>query len=213
MNFLQGFLMIHELSELENEIQKETVYSMIRLLEKHDPYTKGHSENVAELASGFGEYLGLDSKKAQDLYWAGIIHDLGKILIPHTILNKPDRLTPEEFELIKKHPEYCYDVIGQSVTMKEIALYVKYHHEKYNGKGYPEGLKGEEIPFESRILALADSWDAMREERVYKKGLNYQESINEITRNAGVQFDPQLAEKWVQFIDKKRKEKFGEDSE
>jgi polar amino acid transport system substrate-binding protein len=97
--------------------------------------------------------------------------------------------------------------------MKEIALYVKYHHEKYNGKGYPEGLKGEEIPFESRILALADSWDAMREERVYKKGLNYQESINEITRNAGVQFDPQLAEKWVQFIDKKRKEKFGEDSE
>jgi HD-GYP domain-containing protein (c-di-GMP phosphodiesterase class II) len=84
MNFLQGFLMIHELSELENEIQKETVYSMIRLLEKHDPYTKGHSENVAELASGFGEYLGLDSKKAQDLYWAGIIHDLGKILIPQT---------------------------------------------------------------------------------------------------------------------------------
>ncbi len=213
MNFLQGFLMIHELSELENEIQKETVYSMIRLLEKHDPYTRGHSENVAELASGFAEYLGLGSKKAQDLYWAGIIHDLGKILIPHTILNKPTRLTPEEFELIKKHPEYCYDVFSQSVTMNEIAKYVKYHHEKYNGKGYPEGLTGEEIPFESRILALADSWDAMREERVYKKGLNYPESINEIIRHAGVQFDPQLAEKWVQFIAKKRKEKSGGDCE
>ncbi len=213
MNFLQGFLMIHELSELENEIQKETVYSMIRLLEKHDPYTKGHSENVAELASSFAEYLSLGSKKAQDLYWAGIIHDLGKILIPHTILNKPTRLTPEEFGLIKKHPEYCYDVFSQSMTMKEIAHYVKYHHEKFNGKGYPEGLKGEAIPFESRILALADSWDAMREERVYKKGFNYQESINEIIRHAGVQFDPQLAEKWVQFIIKKGKVKKGEDCE
>ena len=205
MNFVQGFLMIHELSELENEIQKETVYSMISLLEKHDPYTRGHSENVAELASNFAEYLGLDSRRVKDIYWAGIIHDLGKILIPHNILNKPSRLTSEEFELIKNHPVYCYEVFSNSVTMKEIALYVKYHHEKYNGKGYPEGLKGEEIPFESRILALADAWDAMTEERVYKKGLSFKEAINEIIRNTGYQYDPELAKKWLLFITKETK--------
>lgn len=199
-HYLKAFLLIRELSDLEQNIQKETIFSIIRLLEQHDPYTKGHSENVAKLASEFSAFMELPEKKVQDIYWAGLIHDMGKILIPHTILNKPAKLTIEEFEEIKKHPDFAYDVFKDSHNLKDIAYYVKYHHEKYDGRGYPEGLKGEAIPFESRILAIADSWDAMRAQRVYKKGVSKEESLKEMRKNKGIQFDPQLVDRWLEFL-------------
>ena len=199
-HYLKAFLLIRELSELEKDIQKETIFSVIRLLEHHDPYTKGHSENVAKLASEFAAYLKLPEKKVQDIYWAGLIHDMGKILIPHTILNKPGKLTLEEFDEIKKHTVYAYEIFKDSHTLKDIAYFVKYHHEKYNGYGYPEGLKGEAIPFESRILCVADSWDAMRAKRVYKKGLDKEVALNEMLKNKGGQFDPQLVDKWLEYM-------------
>jgi HD-GYP domain-containing protein (c-di-GMP phosphodiesterase class II) len=198
--FLKAFLMIKEFSELEMDIQKETIHAIIQLLEKHDPYTKGHSENVARLSMEFATYLGLSEKRIQDLYWAGIVHDMGKILIPQSLLNKPSRLTTGEFEEIKKHPVYAYDVFKNSYPMKEIALYVKHHHEKYNGKGYPDGLKGKAIPYESRILCIADAWDAMTSERSYKDRLNKTEAISEIMQNKGEQFDPKLTDEWLSFI-------------
>ncbi len=199
-HYLKAFLMIRELSDLEQDIQKETIFSIIRLLEQHDPYTKGHSENVAKLASEFAAFLKLPEKKVQDIYWAGLIHDMGKILIPHSILNKPGKLTVEEFDEIKKHPVFAYDVFRDSHNLKEIAFYVKYHHEKYNGFGYPEGLIGEAIPYESRILCIADAWDAMRAKRVYKKGVNKEESLKEMKKNKGTHFDPQLVEQWLEFL-------------
>ena len=199
-HYLKAFLMIRELSELEQDIQKETIFSVIKLLEQHDQYTKGHSENVAKLASEFAAFLELPEKTVQDIYWAGLIHDMGKILIPHTILNKPAKLTEGEFEEIKKHPVYAFDVFKDSQNLQNIAYYVKYHHEKYNGTGYPEGLNGDQIPYESRILCIADSWDAMRANRVYKKSLNAQDALNEFIRNKGVQFDPALVDQWVAFI-------------
>ena len=198
-HYLKAFLMIRELSELEQEIQKETIFSIIRLLEQHDPYTKGHSENVAKLASEFAVFLELSEKTVQDIYWAGLIHDMGKILIPHTILNKPAKLTEAEFEEIKKHPAYAYDVFKDSQNLKEIAYYVKYHHEKYNGKGYPERLQGDQIPYESRILCIADSWDAMRANRVYKNSLTIEDALNELIKNKAIQFDPILVDQWVAF--------------
>lgn len=204
-SFLKAFLMIKEFSEIEMDIQKETIHAIIALLEKHDPYTRGHSENVAKLSMEFGRHLGFSEKKIQDLYWAGIVHDMGKILIPQNILNKPTRLTIEEFKEIKKHPVYAYDVFKNSRPMREIALFVKHHHEKYNGRGYPEGLKGKAIPYESRILCIADAWDAMTSERVYKTGLNKTEAISEIMQNKGEQFDPKLTEQWLKFISKKEK--------
>jgi len=182
------------------DIQKETIYAIIQLLEKHDPYTKGHSENVARLSMEFATYLGLSEKRIQDLYWAGIVHDMGKILIPQSLLNKPSRLTMREFEEIKKHPVYAYEVFKNSYPMKEIALYVKHHHEKYNGKGYPEGLKGKNIPYESRILCIADAWDAMTSERSYKDRLSKAEAVSEIIQNKGEQFDPKLVDEWLGFI-------------
>ncbi len=202
--FLKAFLMIKEFSELEINIQKETIHSIITLLEKHDPYTKGHSENVARLSREFSSYLGLSEKRVQDIYWAGIVHDMGKILLPQNILNKPTKLTMKEFEEIKRHPVYAYEVFKKSRSMKEIAKFIKHHHEKYNGKGYPDGLKGKDIPYESRIISIADAWDAMTSERVYKPGLSRSEAISEIMQNKGEQFDPQLAEKWLRFITKSK---------
>lgn len=199
-SFLKAFLIIKEFSDYEMNIQKETIYSLITLLEKHDPYTKGHSENVARLSSEFAVYLGLSEKTVQNLYWAGLVHDMGKILISHNILNKPARLTLAEFEEIKKHPDYAYDVLKESRPMKEIAQIIKYHHEKYNGTGYPDGLKEREIPYESRILCIADSWDAMTSERIYKRGFSKTQAIEEIIRNKGEQFDPRLVDKWLAFL-------------
>jgi len=203
--YLNGYLALKEFGEMEEALQKETITALINLLEQHDPYTKGHSESVAHLASTFALYLKLGKKTAQDLYWAGIVHDMGKILIPHNILNKPGRLTEEEFETIKKHPVFAYDALKDNPTMKDIARFIRHHHEKFDGSGYPDGLAGEQIPFESRILALADSWDAMVSERVYKQGIKREEAVADFRRNAGKQFDPSLVEKWLAFILKEDK--------
>jgi HD-GYP domain-containing protein (c-di-GMP phosphodiesterase class II) len=198
--YLDGYLLLKEFGEIEEELQKETINALIRLLEQHDPYTKGHSESVAHLASEFAHYLNLSEETAQDLFWSGIVHDMGKILIPHNILNKPGRLTEDEFDIIKKHPVYAYDALKDNQLMKDIAIHIRHHHEKYDGSGYPDGLKGEAIPYESRILALADSWDAMVSERIYKKGIDLKDAIADFKRNSGVQFDPDLVERWIKFI-------------
>jgi HD-GYP domain-containing protein (c-di-GMP phosphodiesterase class II) len=201
--YLKGYLIIRELSQLESEVQKEMLHAMIKILEKHDSYTRGHSESVADLSSEFAEFLGFDEKQVQDIYWAGIVHDTGKILIPNTVLNKPKRLTEEEFKLIKKHPVYAYDVLKDSNAMKDIAVYIRHHHEWFDGRGYPDGLSGEKIPIESRLIALVDSWDAMISDRIYKKGISEENAIKEIERFAGVQFDPDLVEKWKLFLKSK----------
>ncbi len=198
--YLDGYLLLKEFGEIEEELQKETINALIRLLEQHDPYTKGHSESVAHLASEFAHYLNLSEETAQDLYWSGIVHDMGKILIPHNILNKPGRLTEDEFDIIKKHPVYAYDALKDNQLMKDIAIHIRHHHEKYDGSGYPDGLKGKAIPYESRILALADSWDAMVSERIYKKGIDLKDAIADFKRNSGIQFDPDLVERWIKFI-------------
>jgi HD-GYP domain-containing protein (c-di-GMP phosphodiesterase class II) len=204
LNYIKGYLTINELSEMEKDVQKETILGIIKLLEKHDPYTKGHSENVARLAASFAEFLELDEKLVQDIYWGGIVHDIGKIIIPHNILNKPSRLTEAEFERIKMHPEYAYEALKENTHMSAIAKMIKHHHERYDGTGYPDQLAGEAIPFVSRLLTIADSWDAMTSERVYKKGMPAEEAIQELIKFSGKQFDPDLVKEWVKFINHKK---------
>jgi len=199
-DYLKGYLIIRELSELESDLQKETINAVIRILEQHDPYTKGHSESVAQLSSEFGRFLGLSENKVNDLYWAGIVHDMGKILVPHSILNKKDRLNTKEYETLKNHPKYAYDVFKDSSAMKEIAVYIRHHHERYDGTGYPDNLRGKEIPYESRILTIADAWDAMISDRVYKRGITTEMALQEIKRFSGTQFDPDLVKQWSEFI-------------
>ncbi|UXF00663.1 metal-dependent phosphohydrolase [Fervidobacterium riparium] len=176
------------------------ILTIIRILEYHDPYTKGHSKNVANLASLLAEKLGLSDELIRKTYWAALVHDIGKIVIPSTILNKEGKLTIEEFEIIKKHPVYGHDFLSTSADLRELARYVYHHHERWDGKGYPSGLSGEDIPLISRIIAVADAWDAMRSSRPYRKGLSKEDALKELIEHSGVQFDPNIVRMFVKLI-------------
>jgi HD-GYP domain-containing protein (c-di-GMP phosphodiesterase class II) len=193
-------------SEIATVIRQETIQTMLKMLEKHDPYTKGHSQSVAELSSEFAGFIGVSNKKKKDIYMAALVHDIGKIFIPTSILNKPGKLTGSEFDLIKQHPVSAYNILLETSTMKNVAPYVKYHHEWYDGRGYPDHLRKEEIPVESRLLTIVDSWDAMTSDRIYKKGISEEDAMVVLKEHAGAQFDPILVEKWEKFLTTKRQQ-------
>lgn len=173
---------------------------MIRILEYHDPYTKGHSKNVANLASLLAEKLGLSDEIIKKTYWAALVHDIGKIVIPSSILNKEGKLTIEEFEVIKKHPVYGHDFLSTSDELKELGKYVLHHHERWDGKGYPAGLSKEDIPLISRIISVVDAWDAMRSDRPYRKGLPEEIAKKELIEHSGVQFDPNIVKAFLEIV-------------
>jgi len=161
-------------------------------LEAKDTYTSGHSDRVAHMAYDIGKKYGLRKKELEDLHLAGHLHDIGKIGIPDNILNKPSKLQPHEYNIVKNHSRMGYDILMKSKNLKDIAIIVLYHHERWDGKGYPEGLKEKEIPLASRIIAISDSIDAMISERPYKKSLSWDECKKEVESNKGIQFDPCL---------------------
>jgi len=187
---------------LQGEFTKELISSIIQILEIYDSYTKGHSENVANLAAGVAEKLGLSRKMVVDTYWAGMVHDIGKLLVPVSVLNKKGRLTEEEYQLIKKHPVWGSQALADSAVLKHISKYILYHHERWDGSGYPEGVKGDRIPLVSQIIAVADAWDAMRSERSYRKPLTKEEALAEIENNRGSQFSPEVADKFLELVSK-----------
>ena len=176
------------------------ILTMIRILEYHDTYTKGHSKNVATIASLIAEKLGLNDELIRKTYWAALVHDVGKIVVPSSILNKETKLTLEEFEVIKKHPVYGHDFLSTSPELRDLARYVFHHHERWDGKGYPAGISGEEIPLISRIIMVADSWDAMRSDRPYRKGLSKEKATEEILKHSGAQFDPNIAKVFIKML-------------
>jgi polar amino acid transport system substrate-binding protein len=193
-------LKVHE--RVASQFLKEIIFILVKALEYRDPSTAGHSERVAQIASEFASFIGYSSGNTDDIYWAGILHDIGKVGVPDRILNKPGSLTPEEYEEMKKHPVFSEEILSGSDTLKKYAKWVGSHHERWDGKGYPRGLSGEEIPLEGRILALADAIDAMSTDRPYRKAKNLSESIDEIERSSGEQFDPYLADQFIHFLRK-----------
>ncbi len=198
---LRMYMVFSEYSEIEFAMQKDIIKSFIKILEFHDLYTKGHSENVAEIAMEIGRRLGFDSERLNELYWAGMVHDIGKVLIPGGVLNKPSPLTDDEFGMIRGHPVYAYDILSSAVSMKRIAVFVRYHHERFDGRGYPDGLSGEAIPLESRILSVADAWDSMTRDRVYRRAISAEKAVQELLINSGRQFDPDIVGIFVSEIE------------
>lgn len=159
--------------------------------------TQEHAERLGQLSRTIGEMLNLPQKNLVELELFSMLHDIGKVGIDDHILNKPGKLTDEEWVVMKKHPEIGYRIAMSSPELEQIAEYILSHHERWDGNGYPLGLKGEKIPLLSRILAVADAYDAMTEDRVYRKALSKQEALSEIERNAGTQFDPVIAQKFI----------------
>ncbi|HKL75397.1 MAG TPA: HD-GYP domain-containing protein [Halanaerobiales bacterium] len=191
-NISTSFYKMRKYNILQNKFTRELILSIIRMLEIHDLYTRGHSEKVANLSKDIAKELGLSERKVNDAYWAGMVHDIGKILIPDYILNKESPLKDNEFEIIKKHSIWGYQTLSATEDLQNIARFVLFHHERWDGKGYPRGLKGDKIPLISRILAVADAWDAMTTDRAYRKALSDKEAIEELKNNKGEQFDPQI---------------------
>lgn len=176
-----------------------TLNSMAKILDARDPHTSQHSTRVTALSMAMAKILNLSEDERETLYIAASLHDIGKVGIPDHILLKPGRLTDDEFDIIKRHPDIGADILKPLPPMAKEKLIIRHHHERYDGRGYPSGLEGHEIPYLSRIIALADSFDAMTSDRPYRKGMSAAEALEEVKRCKGMQFDPDLADI---FIDK-----------
>jgi len=200
-NLANTFFKLERYKKLNSEFNRELVGSLLNFLNQYDLYTNNHSENVAKLSLQIAEKMGLSEEKKNDTYWTGMLHDMGKLIIPAKILNKTGPLINEEYNIIKDHPALCFKALKDSEFLKDIAQYVLYHHERWDGRGYPVGLQKEEIPLISRIIAVADAWDAMRSERAYRSALKKDEAKREISINKGVQFDPEIAELLLEIVE------------
>lgn len=199
-------------SRMYDELYRMSL-SMIRTLTKaidaRDPYTAGHSERVARYSLCIAEQLGWPGEQCTELERAALLHDIGKLGIPDDILTKPGQLTNEEFELIKKHPVIGADILADmepKETMNKAVLVARHHHERLNGSGYPDALKGDEIPIYVRVVAVADSFDAMTTNRPYSKGRTFREGMEELIRCKHTLFDAEAVDALAQALKEKKVE-------
>lgn len=183
------------------EAYLQTVVALSEAVDAKDRYTSGHSHRVAKYAKMLAQRMGKSEEEQEIIYRAGLLHDVGKIRIPNEIINKTVKLTDDEYDLIKVHPVSGYHILKEISAHSEIDLAAKYHHERYDGNGYPNGLKGEVIPEIARILAVADSYDAMTSNRSYRKGMTQYVVRSEIEKGKGTQFDPAIADIMLTLID------------
>ncbi len=165
---------------------------IVKALSEKNAREGNHSNRVSQLCEAIGREMFLDDRKIDELKTIGLLHDIGKIAIDDIILNKREKLTQEEWDEIKRHPETGYNILSAANELSQLAEYVLAHQERWDGSGYPKGLKGKEIPLFSRILAVADAYDAMTNDRAYRKALTEEEAVEELRRNAGIQFDPHI---------------------
>lgn len=181
-----------DLYQQHDELLLSFVRSLVSTLDAKDPYTRGHSERVALIARRIGQQMNIPEEDLQDIYLSGLLHDIGKIGVDDRILRKPGSLTDEEFQCIQQHPMIGYSILAGLKNLQKILPGVRNHHENYNGKGYPDRLKGEEIPMMARILAVADSYDAMGSDRPYRQGMPIEAIEKIFRRGAGDQWDERV---------------------
>ena len=184
----------------KNKQVEEALDVFTKFVDAKDPYTEGHSERVAENARLIAERMGFKQKRCREIYYSALLHDIGKCYVPDEILKKPSRLTDEEFATIKKHTIWGAEMVGNYKSIPEARDAALYHHERYDGKGYPTGRAGEDIPLIGRIICVADSYDAMNSNRVYRKKLSREVIVDELKKNSGTQFDPKIVDIFLQIL-------------
>ena len=192
-----------ELSDTYEKLEKaylDSIQTLRYTVEAKDPYTRGHSDRVSEYSVLIGKKLGLSEDEIKTLQVGGLFHDIGKIGIPDSILLKDSKLTDDEYSEIKNHPSIGAHILCNAEVFKDIIPIVKHHHERYDGRGYPGQLKGEDIPYLARIAAIADSFDAMASRRAYRDSLSLDKIISEFERCKGTQFDPELDDLFLDIL-------------
>ena len=192
-----------ELKDTNEKLEKaylETVETLRYTVEAKDTYTRGHSDRVSEYSVLIGKYLGLPEEELHKLKVGGLFHDIGKIGVPDSILLKNAKLTDDEYSEIKNHPSIGAHILSNASIFQDIIPIVKHHHERYDGRGYPGKLEGENIPYLARIAAVTDSFDAMTSRRTYRDSLPLDIVKNEIEKNKGTQFDPKIADVFLDIL-------------
>ena len=188
-----------------NDLTREAILALSNAVEFNDHYTNGHLQRVANYSKSIAEKMGLEPAKITEIYYAGLLHDVGKLGINNEIINKPERLNDEEYETMKLHTPMGYKILrdmSEKTDFKDLSNGAKWHHERYDGTGYPDNLKGTEIPLIARIIAVADSYDAMTSTRSYRQSMNCEQVRQELIKGKGTQFDPEIIDIMLELIDK-----------
>lgn len=183
-----------------------TITAITEALDAKDSYTSGRSKRVTYYSLETGKYYGLSDSELSELELAGLLHDIGMIGVPETVINKVENLSKEEFDIIKKHVQLGVKILEEIKPLELVVKVIELHHERFDGNGYPYGLKKEEIPISSRIIALADAYDGMVSDRAYRKGMSHEEAIEELKKESNGQFDPKVVEAFLAIIDNARVE-------
>ncbi|MBN2364854.1 MAG: response regulator [Calditrichaeota bacterium] len=197
-NIYRKSLQKRVLQDNKAETLLKALKALMRALDAKDPYTYGHSQRVVKLAMRMADKLNLENGQRYTLQLSASLHDIGKIGMPDNILKKADSLEDIEMNKAKDHPRIGSEILGEIEELSEVASIVRHHHERFDGKGYPDGLRGEAIPFFSRILFILDAYEALASDRVYRKGMGMQKSLEVIEKNAGSQFDPYLVKVFIE---------------
>lgn len=202
VNYLLAAVNEHDrLMKKYNNLLLESMQAIVKTIDAKDIYTRGHSVRVGHYAAALSKAMGLSEKQVSDMFMIGLLHDVGKIGVPDDILNKPDKLTKDEFDIIKRHTVIGRDILSEMPIVNHLAEGAYHHHERYDGSGYPKGLKGEDIPFVARVLAVADAYDAMNSDRVYRPRLPKEVIKSEFFNGRGTQFDPKMADVMLKIMD------------
>lgn len=198
---------IAKLDDKTKELKKMTVQTITTIantIDAKDEYTKGHSYRVAQYSQMLARELGMSDEDVENVHAVALLHDIGKIGVPDSILNKPRRLTDEEYAIMKKHPSIGAEILKDINILDGLDIGAKYHHERFDGRGYPDGLKGNDIPYIAKIIGIADAYDAMSSNRVYRKRFSDEKILEEIEKCKGTQFDPDVADAFIRLLREKR---------
>jgi putative nucleotidyltransferase with HDIG domain len=180
-----------------------TIQALSQAIDAKDGFTRGHADRVSRIAGAIARELGLSEKQIDEVELAGLLHDIGKIGVEDRVLMKPSRLDPDEQELMRRHPIYGASILEPSAALRPLVPIVLHHHENFDGSGYPEGLKGEEIPIGSRIMIVADAYEAMTSDRIYRKAIGHDRAMEQLNKFKGVQFDPRIVRALHEVVQKR----------